>query len=73
MSKANIYDKINKRLQPSQKLQGSEIWSAWNECRARGQNLKCLINSLVARPVFSPSDLADGKGLVNTAGQRDIL
>lgn len=68
MSKADIYDEINKRLQPSQKLPGSEIRPARNGCRARGQNLKCLINSLAARPVLSPSDLADGKGLVNTAG-----
>lgn len=64
MSKEDIYDKINKRLQPSQKLQGSEIQPARNKCRVRGQNLKCLIHSLAARPVFSPSDLADGKGSV---------
>lgn len=73
MSKEDIYDEINKRLQPSQKLQGSEIQPARNECRVRGQNLKCLINSLAARPVFSlSSDPADGKGPADTAGQQGI-
>lgn len=70
MSKEDIYDEINKRLQPSQKLQGSEIQPARNECRVRGQNLKCLINSLAARPVFFPLTWLMAKARLTLQGNK---